>query len=337
MPIDNRKIRELQRRLKQKKKNILTNNINPPLNKNIKGVIKKITETKDTSVYFSCLEEIYNHLFSLITYNKKLIDLTFLRDIDIPIENTYFNGEVTFLIKTFERPGCLLTLLNSINKYYPGIDIVIVDDSKNPIKIHQPNIKYIELPFNSGLSKGRNIGIKNVDTKYVVVLDDDFEFTKQTKIDILYDYIKNTDLDIVGGKVWSLNKKNFHEFCGNIDICNNIITHTKKLHKKEKNLHYCDVILNFFIAKTDDLLKYTWDDDLKIVGEHLDFFLTIKDKLKVGYTPNVIINNGNKGNYLNNTFYNSFRLKNTDVYIHKLLKKWNKNKLISYYGKEFSI
>ena len=76
--------------------------------------------------------------------------------------------KISIVIKTFERKKALERLLDSIEKYYPNIPIIIVDDSKNNYskyilkKFKRLNIKYIVEDFDIGLSKGRNILINNV-------------------------------------------------------------------------------------------------------------------------------------------------------------------------------
>lgn len=65
-------------------------------------------------------------------------------------------------IKTFNRPLCLDNCLEAIRKLYPTIKIIIADDSNDKIKITNKkitdnyNIELIDLPFDSGLSIGKN-------------------------------------------------------------------------------------------------------------------------------------------------------------------------------------
>src|SRR5947208_139 len=95
--------------------------------------------------------------------------------------------EVTIAIKTFERPESLKDLLVSIRQFYPDIRIIVADDSKKP---HAPriakifsNVECITLPFDVGISVGRNAMLKRIKTKYFVLCDDDFLFYEQTKLE----------------------------------------------------------------------------------------------------------------------------------------------------------
>ncbi len=65
-------------------------------------------------------------------------------------------------------------LIKSIKKFYPSLHNIVADDSKSPV--HRPDVEYHVLPFDSGLSKGRNFLVKKVKTSYFLLLDDDFCF-----------------------------------------------------------------------------------------------------------------------------------------------------------------
>lgn len=105
--------------------------------------------------------------------------------------------DITIVIKTFERKKSLICLLRSIQKYYPDVFIIIVDDSKKSYReeilnsFRDLNINYIVTEFDIGLSEGRNILLRNVKTKYFMLCDDDFEFDKRTDINKAIQILKN--------------------------------------------------------------------------------------------------------------------------------------------------
>lgn len=229
-------------------------------------------------------------------------------------------NDVTFVIKTFERKNRLIKLLKSIEKYYANIPIIIVDDSKKNYKNYICNrfknlkIKYIVEKYDVGLSKGRNILIKNVNTDYFLLCDDDFEFDERTNLETAKNYLVNYDLDIVGGNVynrisfdslysmlWILKKpqrikkviKN-EEFIsiynGTFNIDNNKIELKVDRNEKkysDKDVYKTDICSNFFLAKTKSILKIGgWTPEILKVGEHEFFFLKAKqNNLKVMYSP----------------------------------------------------
>ena len=95
--------------------------------------------------------------------------------------------DVTIAIKTFERPESLKDLLVSIRKFYPQTPIIVADDSKIPYTPQMArdfsNIECISLPFDVGISVGRNAMLKRIKTKYFVLCDDDLLFYEQTMLE----------------------------------------------------------------------------------------------------------------------------------------------------------
>src|SRR5512143_3189093 len=115
---------------------------------------------------------IYNSLVAAELLIECAVDGLYFRQqtADHPV----VNEQLTVLIKTFERPKVLRRLLISIRRQYPDLKIVVVDDSRQPIDIE--GVRTIPMPFDSGVSAGRNEGLKHIDTRYTLVLDDDFVF-----------------------------------------------------------------------------------------------------------------------------------------------------------------
>ncbi|MCI0575019.1 MAG: glycosyltransferase [Chloroflexi bacterium] len=113
--------------------------------------------------------------------------------------------EVSIIIKTFDRCSCLGSLLASIVTLDLPCPVLIADDSQES---YQATVlkkygrwieKYIVLPFDSGLSKGRNVLLENVRTKYFVLCDDDFIFDKRADLLFMQQNLEEGGLDILGG------------------------------------------------------------------------------------------------------------------------------------------
>ena len=77
-------------------------------------------------------------------------------------EVSFVAENVTIMFKSFERQKQARALVKSIWKYYPGVRIVIADDSSKPLEIiglagderkdtGDNKITIIQMPFNSGL------------------------------------------------------------------------------------------------------------------------------------------------------------------------------------------
>ena len=236
---------------------------------------------------------------------------------------------ITIIIKTFERYESLDYLLSSIAKMKLPCHILIADDSqinyKNAIKKKYGNSidKYLILPYDSGLSKGRNVLVDNVSTKYFLLCDDDFIFDGRTNLNFMVMHLESSDIDILGGMcfnrtlliqnkdneliktlvklkvrtlkyilLWQMyqnetlrkfvpafRQETIWDFYGNFEFENDIC-YISKLADSAYSPPYtrCDYVPNFFMAKTEVLKekKVFWDEDIKYIGEHLDFFFRAK-------------------------------------------------------------
>lgn len=69
-----------------------------------------------------------------------------------------------------------------------------------------------------------------------------------------------------------------------------------------------DFTSNFFLAKVDKLREVRWDEQLKITGEHFDFFLRASRSLKIGFLTEVEISHFPE----NNPSYNKYRRRGSE-------------------------
>ena len=205
---------------------------------------------------------------------------------------------LTIGIKTFCRPTtldeCLHILFSTNDVYYP---IIIADDSLPEYKMqnlkiiekykNKTSIEVIDLPFDSGLSKGRNAIVSKCDTKYIMVLDDSRTFTRDLDVCNMINFLEeHDDYHLLCGVINDRNGNN-RKYCAlfdSINIIDNIINiNTKPVTKitgtKFNNIEETNIGVNVFIAKTECLLNVKWNNELKI-GEHEIFFY---DFYKFGY------------------------------------------------------
>lgn len=222
--------------------------------------------------------------------------------------------DITAIISTFERNEAIENLIKSIREYYPDLKILIADDSENPKEITGENIQYYSVPFDMGLSYKRNLLVRLAETPYILLLDDDFEFTPQTDIKALRDALIKHKLDIVAGDV--INDAQLNKYRGLLEVSGDVLRQIDKSEGVVGEVILYDIVLNFFVAKRESLLEHPWDNELKIC-EHSDFFLRGKDKLRVGYLDGVVVKN-NKTPY--NPGYGHFRRRGnsfTDLFMDK--------------------
>lgn len=193
-------------------------------------------------------------------------------------------SEVTIVIKTFERPSCCARLVDSIRMFYPEVPVLVADDSAAPQEI--AGARCYALPFDSGLAAGRNVLLEAVQTKYFVLCDDDFVFTPETKIEVFLNLLEQFGLDIVGGHLRLGSAIQTHH--GLLDVKDGCLIKRPGNRGRYVSHEECDVVLNFFGAKTTSVRAIGgWDSRLKLC-EHALFFLRAKDRLKVADTHLVL-------------------------------------------------
>ncbi len=205
--------------------------------------------------------------------------------------------DVSVIIKTFERPGCLERLLASIRARYPKIWVIIADDSQTLYahRFRDERTTILSLPFDSGVSEGRNAALQCCRTPFFVLCDDDFAFDERTRLPVLRRMLEERDVDILGGEVFNPSpdgqfnrpfKYNLHiEFVTADHLWLRPIPASTDFTR-------CDVVANFFMARTAVIRDRLggWDERLKTL-EHNDFFLRARCLgLRTAYAPMVSLN-----------------------------------------------
>lgn len=185
-------------------------------------------------------------------------------------------GELTVLVKTFERPRVLRRLVASIRRFYPRLTVLVVDDSREPTALE--GVETLKLPFDSGLSAGRKAGLERVATRYFLLLDDDFVFFRETLLaPAIAAMEKHSEIDILGGEVIDLPFYSTHDYrAGGL-----YPTPSESLRRPGTlvgGLPAYDQVANFFIGRTERVRLVDWDPALRIM-EHADFFTRAKGKL----------------------------------------------------------
>lgn len=185
-------------------------------------------------------------------------------------------GKVTAVIKTFQRPRHCASLVASIRRHYPDLPIVVVDDSRQPGDY--PGCRLVRLPFDSGLSAGRNAGVAAVETEYVLNLDDDFLFCSRTALgDALSILERHRQIDLLAGTVVDLPLFITHDFrdSGLFPTCAEA-----KIRPGTRigPALVMDKVPNFFLARTAAVRSIGWDPALKLF-EHADFFTRARGRI----------------------------------------------------------
>jgi len=200
--------------------------------------------------------------------------------------------QVTVLVKTFNRPKTVTGAINQIRKFYPDIRILLADDSKETVQLDDNKTEIFPMPFDSGVSKGRNFLLEKVETPYFLMMDDDHYFNGRTRLDNMLSLLEKHNFDILSALVFQRSpfKKEFYlkklvDFYLNFDLTDGVLSFVDGFHERTRDYTRCDLVHQFFLSKTEPIQKIGgWDDRLK-TADHADFFIRAKKSgLKVGYT-----------------------------------------------------
>lgn len=187
--------------------------------------------------------------------------------------------EVTFGITTFERPHLLANLVRSIYQRYPLAKVVVADNGRQKATL-PGTVEVLRLPFDCGLSAARNALIDTLQTEYLLILEDDFLFTDETRIEPLVEVLKSDpEVGVVGGALRSLHGR-VAAYALDIEVFRDTMsvreaTHRVKFTPGGVPYRLCDMVWNFALFRRQMLAEHRWDDQLK-VGEHCPFFHQVK-------------------------------------------------------------
>ena len=191
---------------------------------------------------------------------------------------------VTALVKTFERPGILRRLIESIRRVYPDLRVLVVDDSRKPTELS--GIETVTLPYDSGIGAGRNEALRHATTRYVLVLDDDFVFHRGTRLGPALRIMEShPEIDIMGGQLLDL------PLLRKRPPPRGEIFHTgaqprHPLGSTIDGLEVVDKVSQFFLARRDRLELVRWDGGLKR-ADHADFFSRALGVLTTVFNPDL--------------------------------------------------
>ena len=205
--------------------------------------------------------------------------------------------DVGIVVVTFIRDHVLINCLNSIREFYPNISIYVIDQGKTSyhkeVFMYKNNINHFRVPWDTGLSASRNIGCSIAKEKYIMICDDDFIFTEETKLEnwkIVLD--DRPEVGLVAGQLITRGQRWNYEY--HLELFDNgyIMKEIRGIDWHKTNgipFHYADLVLNFFLMRKETWNDVSWDANYKIVHEHLNYFLDLKEtKWRVAYTPSVV-------------------------------------------------
>jgi glycosyltransferase involved in cell wall biosynthesis len=194
--------------------------------------------------------------------------------------------KLTAIVKTFERPETLRRLIDSIERFYPRLRIIVADDSREPYE--DARVDVIRLPFDSGVSAGRQAALDAVKTPYVLLLDDDFVFYAETKIEEQLTLLeKEPRIDLIGGEVVNLPSFKANDY-RNAALHPTDAESILPAGSEIAGLTVYDKVPNFYVARTESVREVGWDKRIKRI-DHADFFTRAKGRIVSVYNPEMKI------------------------------------------------
>ena len=192
-------------------------------------------------------------------------------------EIDFVREKVTIIYKSFERQEMAKRLYRNIQSYYPGVRVIIVDDSAQPFDLRGDFLQVIQLPFNSGLSFGLNRALERVETPYVMRMDDDELLTLKTRLADQVEFLeKHAQIDLVAFcTLTAIRCKNpddevskFTSFSMKGAPKSLLIPHMTQI---DGNHFVMGKVPNIYVARTDKVKSIGWDENIRMM-DHQDFF-----------------------------------------------------------------
>lgn len=215
--------------------------------------------------------------------------------------------KVAIITQTFLRDNLMMKTVNSIMDNWQDNYVLFIGDQNKDLTViasdiynkaykdTKINIKRYKLLFDCGLSFSRNFLINKaheMGIKYVLISADSIAFNNKYNFEPMINFIKSRNNNaIVGLKL--ANRQPF-EYDMTIDreLGKFILDKPARGKTVYEGMGYqrCDIVKNFFIAPTELLIKYPWNNELKL-AEHEDEFLRLKENnVEVYYNDTISAN-----------------------------------------------
>lgn len=243
----------------------------------------------------------------------------------------------TIMVKTMGRMDKVFNLVSSCSNMYPEIKFIVSDDAANLTQTTGDKKKfyYLALPYDVGLSAGRNRMLELIETEYFVTLDDDFTCDANSKIDVLLHALETegsggTVYDIAAAKNPADEGRFGLDFCGHMSVRSQVLHLEPGKYESHQDCHRVDFVPNIFLGRTASFKNVIqWDETLKL-GEHEDFFLRAKAKgIKTLTCPSISFQHNQVEHWLKKTAYDVLRNRVYDFW-RDSLKKHGLTKLVSF-------
>jgi hypothetical protein len=203
-------------------------------------------------------------------------------------------SELTAIIPTANRPKSLRRLTKSLQKYLPGLKILVADHGVDP-KL-PPGADSVKVPAGVGRAAAANALLSRVRTPYFLLLDDRAELTEQTEIEPLLELLTDDKLDLAAGDFIGCQRKLYFFVSrrpqpghGLLEFAQDQLTIRAGHRTIGDGYAWCDLVQDFFVASTSRVRSLGgWDHQLEN-DEREEFFVRAQRQgLRVGIASEVV-------------------------------------------------
>ncbi len=227
---------------------------------------------------------------------------------------------LTAIIINFLREPYIYKCIESLQEQYPDIKIIIGENGhytkEKADKFANYGVKYIEIGWDAGICVARNKLVEEAGTDFVLIGDDDFFYTKNSKVDKMLSFLeRHPEYSVIGGRIFENDALRDYQGFFNFEDDGLIYKELELDNFEEDEIRYkeCDLVFNYFVGRKKDLLAVRWDEKIKVAYEHSTFFIDFKKAgYKVVFTPDAIVKHKIKLNEPIDEEYQNYRKRRTD-------------------------
>lgn len=221
------------------------------------------------------------------------------------IKKDAFVNEVSFGFTTIDRRETAYDAVRVIRSHFPDNNLMVLDQNEPTEEArafyveYRVDVRFVE--YDIGLSAARNQLFDTCPTRYFFMLDDDVVELPDAEIRKSYELLKEDNrVLVVGGRSGKLVKHGdkvirkinppfsyflFHKPQAKFALFFDPVMVKgvpKPYYDRDTSFHISEVVENLALFDVDKYrsLGLSWDNDLKIVAEHLDFYLNVQEKTK---------------------------------------------------------
>jgi beta-1,4-N-acetylgalactosaminyltransferase 2 len=204
-----------------------------------------------------------------------------------PGTDDWLAQQLTVTVKTFLRPATARRFVRGARSTFTG-RIVVADDSPEPMGAPDERTSVLAMPFNSGVTVGRNAAIAAVGTPYVMVCDDDVVMTAATDLAGAVAFLEeHPEADAVCATLIELPRWYTLTYGDEREL---FPGHRPPLLPHGAHVGGLPVLMKgppMYVARTDRLRRVPYDEKIRMV-DHRDFFSSASGRLVFVMAPELV-------------------------------------------------